>query len=233
MTSQVKDLTGEQFGEWKILNFSHITKYRSAVWECECSCGTTQIVPSGNLVHGRSTRCRKCADQTKTMSEEERKTKKEERKPKRAAAEVVRYYANKEEIRRKANERYANLSDKDRERLLTKQREHYTNMSDEDKEMRRAQTKGYRKNNRDKCNARSAMYNAAKLQRIPKWLTEADLEKMRRSYRLAKIMTNLKGVLYHVDHIVPLRGDSVSGLHVPENLQVILAIDNMRKGNKF
>lgn len=69
----------------------------------------------------------------------------------------------------------------------------------------------------------SSKYRAYKLQRIPKW---ADKEKLSSIYRNCPLG-------YHVDHIIPLKGKLVSGLHVPENLQYLLATDNLKKSNKY
>lgn len=88
-------------------------------------------------------------------------------------------------------------------------------------------------NNRGKKNASLSKRHAAKLNRSPIWLSEDDLWVIEEAYNLAKIRQQATGIVWHVDHIVPLQGKSVSGLHVPWNLQVIPAVENMSKGNRF
>jgi hypothetical protein len=64
----------------------------------------------------------------------------------------------------------------------------------------------------------------------PKWVS---ISSILIKYKERKIMTQLTGVEYHVDHIVPLRNKNVSGLHVPWNLRVIPAKDNLYKKNNL
>lgn len=87
--------------------------------------------------------------------------------------------------------------------------------------------------NKDKVNAKWMQREAAKKCRTPQWLTEDDLWTMEQAYDIAAKRKSQFGFDWHVDHIVPLQGKTVSGLHVPWNLQVIPAADNQRKSNHF
>lgn len=93
-----------------------------------------------------------------------------------------------------------------------------------------AATAAWRQSHPDKCCALAARRHAALLKRIPAW---ADLSKIRTFYQKARELTESTGVEHHVDHIIPLRGKTVSGLHVETNLQVIPALANLSKGNRF
>jgi hypothetical protein len=68
-----------------------------------------------------------------------------------------------------------------------------------------------------------------KLKATPKW---ADLDKIRCIYELAAKLTKEKGCPYEVDHIIPLQGENVSGLHVHNNLQILTRSENRSKKNK-
>ena len=86
--------------------------------------------------------------------------------------------------------------------------------------------------NKAHVRTKAAARRALKLQRTPAWLTEEDLAAIKAKYVEAAEKTRTTGVPWHVDHIVPLQGKNVCGLHVPWNLQVILGRENMRKGNR-
>lgn len=65
----------------------------------------------------------------------------------------------------------------------------------------------------------------------PIWLTPEDWRAMDAKYIEAREKTIATGIPHHVDHEIPLRGKNVSGLNVPDNLRVVLAVENMKKSN--
>ena len=90
-----------------------------------------------------------------------------------------------------------------------------------------------KKINSAKVNANNAKRRSDKLQRTPSWLDKDDFWLITEAYELAKLRTKHFGFEWHVDHIIPLKGKLVSGLHVPTNLQVIEGTLNIMKNNKF
>jgi hypothetical protein len=88
-------------------------------------------------------------------------------------------------------------------------------------------------NNRGRANANKKAYKVAKINACPPWLNEEHHWMIQEAYDLAQTRSEMLGFSWHVDHVVPLRGKTVSGLHVPWNLQVIPGVENMSKSNKF
>lgn len=70
---------------------------------------------------------------------------------------------------------------------------------------------------------------AKKIKATPKW---ANHSKIKTLYEKAKWLESLTGLKYHVDHIVPLQGKNVCGLHCWNNLQILEASLNLSKRNK-
>ena len=82
-------------------------------------------------------------------------------------------------------------------------------------------------NNKDKRAAYEGKRRAMQLQRTPLWDPEASL--ITAKYQLAAMLSRETGIIHHVDHIIPLQGRKVSGLHVFTNLRVIPGSDNVKK----
>jgi len=82
-----------------------------------------------------------------------------------------------------------------------------------------------------KKNADSAKRYAK--QTCPSWLSKDEISKIKSIYKLCRSLSKKTGIRYEVDHIVPLQGEAVCGLHVPWNLQVLKASENLSKGNRI
>lgn len=149
-------------------------------------------------------------------------------------------YLNKVENREKYNEaarlKYAtdheyrkrNQKVKAEYRKQCKAEKHCTR-TPEQREAKRQSDKKYKENHKAEIRADNAKRRASELQRVRSY---ADLELIKKFYLLAKHLYDITGIKYHVDHIDPLLGTTVSGFHIESNLQVIKEIDNLRKSNK-
>lgn len=100
-------------------------------------------------------------------------------------------------------------------------------------ERARASVKAYALRNPHSVVQSSANRRARAKVATPKWgLDEFDRFVKEEAARLAKRRNQATGIDWHVDHIEPLQGKLVSGLHIWNNLQVIPASINFSKGNR-
>lgn len=103
---------------------------------------------------------------------------------------------------------------------------HQRNYRKQNSEKVKAQDKKWRQNNPGKCRMWRAKRRAVLLQRTPKWLTKVQLKQIENFY-----INCPKGMV--VDHIYPLQGKYVSGLHHPDNLQYLTLTENSIKQNRY
>ena len=137
-------------------------------------------------------------------------------------AEYFRSYNKREDVKDRKNERYQ----ENREaviaaastRPLHVKREYQKTWKEKNMVWVRADTKARRRKHR----------NAT-----PPWISRQQKADIRQLYQIAITMTKTTGEQYVVDHIVPLRGEDVCGLHVPWNLRVITQDENLKKSNKL
>jgi len=143
---------------------------------------------------------------------------------------IAYYMVNKEKIatqkrkyhienREKRNAYMRGYIAKHRDTLSERSRKWYAQHKEQAKEQHRK----WCQDNRTKVNSYASKYRATKLKAIPLW---ADLEEIKDFY--AKCPNG-----YVVDHIIPLQGKNVCGLHVSTNLQYLTQSENCQKGNKF
>jgi hypothetical protein len=128
------------------------------------------------------------------------------------------YIDNKDHILMLSKLYYENNNDKVKER--------HKQWHIDNKDKFKTYCRQYWQINKGKRRQKCRKYQASLLQRTPLWLTEDQLNDLNMFY-----MNCPYG--YEVDHIVPLQGKNVSGLHVPWNLQYLTPHDNRSKMNKY
>jgi len=152
---------------------------------------------------GRHSMCKECLLAKNKVSRDKNKGKDKARRQ-------AYYLENKEAIDKKNRKNYlANRED----RLKT--------------------CKRWKKLNHHKVISSASLRKKKIREAAPKWLSPEQKSFIENFYWLAKDLAAVSGETYHVDHIVPLRGENVCGLHVPWNLQILPADINLAKSNKL
>lgn len=131
---------------------------------------------------------------------------------------------NKEANKKRECERYA----AETERFLKKHKKWRD--KPEVKQRLRITSSNYAKNNLTRRAASEAKRRAYAKHAMLSTITIDDLIPV---YQLAVKLSVETGTIHHVDHIVPLRGKLVCGLHVPWNLEAIPAVENLKKHANF
>ena len=170
---------------------------------------------------GLQTRCKSCSN----LDKEYRKNYYQQNKESLALKQKERELENKESIRLNKKKKYQ----ENRESILEEKKNYYLRNRDKILEQKRL----YRKLNRAGRNALEAKRYNSKKRRTPGWLTKDQLDNIKSYYWLAQDLFKISGQTYHVDHIVPLQGNNVCGLHVPWNLQVLPSDINILKSNSY
>jgi 5-methylcytosine-specific restriction endonuclease McrA len=137
----------------------------------------------------------------------------------------LRYWSNRDEILEKNRARYHENPAPKKEANAAWYSENRVRL----KSMRA----DWARKNRDRMNERDRRRRSREKQATPAWLTDDQVLEMERLYEMARFLTNITGIKREVDHIIPIQGKNVCGLHVPWNLQVLTAEENRKKHNKL
>lgn len=142
-----------------------------------------------------------------------------------AARQAERYKRDPEAFKRSGAKHYAKNKLKFSER--------HKQWAKENPEKTRQYSKTWRRKNAPVIAMHASKRRSVKLGATPSWLTSDEIEHMKDMHEAARQFRIYTGIAYEVDHIVPLQGETVCGLHVPWNMQIIEAKQNRVKKNKF
>ena len=146
------------------------------------------------------------------------------------------YQNNREEIIERVRTNYHKDIDKSRQRgrdyaatHRVEARQRVKNWSEQNPERKRQNDKAWAEGNKARSHSLKAKYRAARRQACPPWVDDAHMARIHEIYKLRRDISERTGVVHEVDHIVPLQGKTVCGLHVWWNLRVIPREENNRR----
>lgn len=202
---------------------------------CKVSKALTDFYPSKALKSGRRSRCKACevADGKVRVAEWVKKN------PERArATRLAGQIRNREKINARSNERTKLFPEQVKEVKRRYREKNKEKLREADRlrrlanpARRKAAVAKYDAKNRGRNNARCAERRRI-CARTPSWDVELDSLVFEEAALLRELRQSMCGGIWHIDHIEPLRGKLVSGLHNAFNMAVIPAALNRRKGNK-
>lgn len=187
------------------------------------------------LVSSSHCQCRACKEDKRVADANRRKVdptnrerdKEKQKKYRDKKRDIIN--AKRRERYKENPQHYRNLriqySSRNRDVLLQRQRENRAKNPDRQKE--------YRVKYREKHNTLVAKRRAEQRQAIPTWFSEFDEFAFQQAYELAAERKQETGIIWHVDHMIPLRARKCCGLHCADNIQVIPAVMNLDKNNKM
>lgn len=231
-----EDLSGKRFGSLVALHRNGSDAQNNALWSCKCDCGNIVDVRAPFLKKGQ----RFCSKQCSEYARENRADISGQRFGKLVALEFVRVDKFQKAIWRfrcdcgdEAEISIGNISNGHSGSCgcgeIASRIKHGKSQT---RDYHREAHKEWALRNPAKVIANALKRTKALRARIPNWLTDEHWEEINAFYLEAKRRTEETGIEHHVDHIFPLRGKKSSGLHVPWNLQVLTAAENLSKANR-
>lgn len=181
---------------------------------------------------GRSTRCKTCIDlaQKCYRANNVEKLKETSRKYRRENGEKMRatqrdHYSRN---RRRVLDASKAWAKQHPQKIKEIKQKYYLRNKDAVVERARLADKKDPAGARERCRRRQSR----KLGATPPWLTRDQKREMKQIYAKAREISKITGVPQDVDHVVPLQGKNICGLHVPWNLTIISSVENRKKSNK-
>lgn len=172
--------------------------------------------------------CHECKEENRVKPENKERDRltRKARYQRKKEIELAQTKAYKEKNKEWYNNYHKKYEKDNAERIYNRKATYYKN----NKEYILSRTKEYQRKNRAAYNAASKERTLLKNNRVPKWFNK---EKVIEIYKECKRLKTETGIFYVVDHIVPLKGKNVSGLHTHENLRIVEYSINASKLHKW